>query len=69
MANSEETWIKLSDQLPDKGKDIKVRTSKGTIHYAFRCNCQDEACLEWRDQITGYHLSIGEVVEWTYCCW
>lgn len=64
---NKENWINLSDQLPAKGKDIKVKTSKGKVHYAFRCHCQNEDCLDWRDQITGYLLDIGEVIEWTDC--
>lgn len=52
-------WIKLTDQLPEKGVDVELLESNGDITIGFRCNCHNEHCTEWREPLLGYGLIIS----------
>jgi hypothetical protein len=58
-------WIDISDELPEKGKDIEYISSNGSKGYAFRCACPNPNCREWRCTVTGYGLIIN-VIKWKY---
>ena len=53
--------ILITDQLPDKGRNIIGYDSDGDKHYCFLNTC----CNEWRCSITGYGLLI-DIVKWKY---
>lgn len=55
-------WILLTDQKPEKGKDIQYMNSDGETGYAFLCK-QCGNC--WRCCITGGGLMI-DVIKWRY---
>lgn len=59
-------YINIKEKLPEKGKDVQYIDINGDTGYAFRCNCHNPDCKEWRDVITGYHMMIN-VVKWKYC--
>ena len=58
-------YILISEELPEKGKNIIGIDNRGKKHYCFRCACHNQDCLEWRCSITGYGLII-HVIKWTY---
>lgn len=58
-------YILISDQLPEKNKDIIGIDDKGNKTYAFRCACPNLECIEWRCSATGLGLMI-DIVKWQY---
>lgn len=52
--------IKITEQKPDKMKDIIGIDKNGRKHYCFLSKCG-----EWRCSLTGFALLI-EIVEWEY---
>lgn len=51
----------ISDQLPDKGKNIIGIDDQGEEKYCFRSEC----CNEWRCSLTGFGLMIN-IIKWKY---
>jgi hypothetical protein len=62
---SENKFIFIKEQLPEKGKEIVAIDSNGNKHFCFRCACKNDNCTEWRCSITGFALLI-DVVKWQY---
>jgi hypothetical protein len=58
-------YTSISEQLPEKGKDIIGIDTHGGVHYCFRCNCNNPNCKEWRCSISGLGLLIV-IKEWKY---
>lgn len=56
-------WIKISDELPDKGLDVQIKFNGGHITEGFRCACHIDGCKEFRDTLMG-NAFIGDVIEW-----
>ena len=52
-------------KLPEKGLDVKAIDSKGDYYYLFRCACANKNCKEWRDSLTGYHVTLN-IISWEY---
>lgn len=52
--------IKITENLPEKAKDLVVIDSNGNKHWCYRCACKNEKC-----PITGSMIMI-DVIEWEY---
>jgi len=61
----ETKFILITEQLPEKGKDIIGIDKNGNKHYCFRCNCHNQNCTEWRCSITGFGI-ITDIKKWIY---
>jgi hypothetical protein len=57
--------IKITENLPEKAKDLVVIDSDGNKHWCYRCACKSENCVDFRCSITGLMIMI-DVVEWEY---
>jgi hypothetical protein len=57
--------IKITENLPEKAKDLVVIDSNGNKHWCYRCACKNEKCMEFRCPITGSMIMI-DVIEWEY---
>lgn len=55
--------ILISDQMPEKGRNIIGYDEEGEKHYCYRNKCK--CCDDWRCSITGYGLLIN-IVKWQY---
>lgn len=47
------TFINLSDKIPDKNKDLICIDSTNTQIYCFRCACSVDSCMDFRCSLTG----------------
>lgn len=57
--------IDINNKIPEKGKDIIGYDSNNDEHYVFRCNCNNDNCMQWRCSITGSHMMIN-IIKWKY---
>jgi hypothetical protein len=57
--------IKITENLPEKAKDLVVIDSDGNKHWCYICACKSENCVDFRCPITGLMIMI-DVVEWEY---
>ena len=57
--------IKITENLPEKAKDLVVIDSNGNKHWCYRCACKSENCMDFRCPITGSMIMI-DVIEWEY---
>lgn len=55
----------FKDRLPEKGKNIKALDVENNIYYLFRCACNNENCVEFRDQIVGSMIMV-DIIKWEY---
>ena len=55
----------ITDQLPEKGKNIIGIDDQGEEKYCFRCACSNPNCTEWRCSLTGFDLMVN-IVKWVY---
>ena len=55
----------ISDELPEKGRDIIGIDKYGEKYYCFKCNCKNPMCMEWRCSLTGFGLMV-DIVKWKY---
>lgn len=54
----------INDVLPEKGKDIIGIDDNGNKVYCFRCQCNNDNCIEWRSPFGGAIITV--IIKWKY---
>lgn len=60
-----DNFVLLKDKIPEKGKHIVAVDKDGYEYFLFRCNCNSEKCITFRDILLGYEM-IVDIVKWKY---